>query len=426
MRLALYHPWIYLCGGAERVVAEIVGRSRHDWVIYTHHFEPESTYPCLRSEVVELGPPVSVRRSLSPLVRAAATLSRTRLPEDGSRALLVSSEGLGDLLLARTRLPAVAYCHTPLKILHDPEVRAELARRDPTKAAVLRMLGRPFQSADAALWRRYCHVLVNSNETRRRVLKGRLAPDPAVEVLYPGVDLQRYGVQFAELESVPAAQEREPLFLVAGRMVWQKKLELAIDAMRIALAMGMKGRLIIAGAVDAKSRDYVNGLKGRAEGLPITFEEGPTDERLIELYQEATALLFTAPNEDWGIVPLEAMASGTPVIAVASGGPCESVLHGKTGWLLPGRPKAFADQMLAVAAMPEEVGRMRSACRRRAARYDWDRFVARIDDVMEEVATSGAVTAPMHRIEPDRSDVAELARSQSRLHAAGSVISLPR
>jgi glycosyltransferase involved in cell wall biosynthesis len=417
MRLALYHPWIYLCGGAERVVAEVVARSRHDWVIYTHHFEPESTYPCLRSEVVELGPPVSVRRSLSPLVRAAATMTRTRLPEDGSRALLVSSEGLGDLLLARTRLPAVAYCHTPLKILHDPEVRAELARRDPTKAAVLRMLGRPFQSADAALWRRYCHVLVNSNETRRRVLKGRLAPDPAVEVLYPGVDLQRYGAQFAELETVPAAQEREPLFLVAGRMVWQKKLELAIDAMRIAIAMGMKGRLVIAGAVDAKSREYVNGLKARAEGLPVTFEERPTDERLIELYQEATALLFTAPNEDWGIVPLEAMASGTPVIAVASGGPCESVLHGKTGWLLPGRPKAFADQMLAVCAMPEEIGRMRSACRLRAARYDWDRFVARIDDVMEEVATTGAVTAPLHRIEPDRAQLAELARLESQLGA---------
>jgi hypothetical protein len=70
--------------------------------------------------------------------------------------------------------------------------------------------------------------------------------------------------------------------------------------------------------------------------------------------------------------------------------------------------------------MPEEVGRMRSACRRRAARYDWDRFVARIDDVMEEVATTGAVTAPMHRIEPDRSDLAELARLESRLDAVAA------
>ena len=58
---------------------------------------------------------------------------------------------------------------------------------------------------------------------------------------------------------------------------------------------------------------------------------------------------------------------------------------------------------------------MRSACRRRAARYDWDRFVARIDDVMEEVATTGAVTAPLHRIEPDRVQLAQLARRQAEL-----------
>jgi glycosyltransferase involved in cell wall biosynthesis len=394
MRLALYHPWIYLCGGAERVVAEIVTRSAHDWVIYTHHFEPESTFPCLRSHVVELGPPVSVRRSFRPLVHAAATLTRTRLPEDGARALLVSSEGLGDLLLARSRRPAVAYCHTPLKILHDPQVRAELARRDPRKAAAARVLGRVFQSADAALWRRYSHVLVNSNETRRRVLNGQLAPDPAVEVLYPGVDLTRFGAHFGQLQGVPAAQRREPVFLVAGRMVWQKKLELAIDALRIARRLGLAGRLVIAGMVDAKSRDYVTGLRARAEGLPVTFEEGPSDARLSELYESATALLFTAPNEDWGIVPLEAMASGTPVIAVASGGPCESIVHGETGWLLPGNPTAFAEQMLAVEAMSGELGRMRRACRRRAARYSWDTFVTRIDEVMAEVASTGAVTVP--------------------------------
>ncbi len=133
-------------------------------------------------------------------------------------------------------------------------------------------------------------------------------------------------------------------------MVWQKKLELAIDAMRIAVAMGLAGRLVIAGRRRrARAASTSTGCGRAAEGLPITFEEGPSDERLIELYQQATALLFTAPNEDWGIVPLEAMASGTPVIAVASGGPCESVVHGETGWLLEGRPKAFADQMLAVS-----------------------------------------------------------------------------
>ena len=57
------------------------------------------------------------------------------------------------------------------------------------------------------------------------------------------------------------------------------------------------------------------------------------------------AVVFTAPNEDWGVVPLEAMASGAPVLAVDAGGPRESVIHNVTGWLLPPTPWAFAEQM---------------------------------------------------------------------------------
>lgn len=392
MRLALYHPWVYLRGGAERVLAEILERSRHDWVLYTHHYQPGETFPSLKGSVVELGPPVSVRRALGPLVHAAATMAGTRLPDDGSQALLVSSEGLGDLLLARNGQPAVAYCHTPLKILHDPQSREDLGRRDPNKAALLRMLGRPFQSVDAALWRRYRHVLVNSEETKRRVLAGSLAPESSVEVLYPGVDLSRFGAGFGELASVDAASEREPLFLVAGRMVWQKRIELAIDAFAVARSRGLEATMIIAGMVDEKSRGYVEGLKRRAAGLPITFEEAPDDRRLAELYERATACIFTAPNEDWGIVPLEAMACGTPVLAVNSGGPRESVMHGETGWLLPPQPRAFAEQMQVVAASHEDMAWMRRACRRHVQRYDWDRFVRRIDDLMEEVAVTGRVT----------------------------------
>lgn len=424
MRLALYHPWVYLRGGAERVLAEILERSRHDWVIYTHHYEPAETFPSLKGSVVELGPPVSVRRALGPLVHAAATMAGTRLPDDGSQALLVSSEGLGDLLLARNEQPAVAYCHTPLKILHDPQSRADLSRRDPSKAALLRMLGRPFQSVDAALWRRYRHVLVNSQETKRRVLAGSLAPESSVEVLYPGVDLSRFGAGFGELASIGAASEREPLFLVAGRMVWQKRIELAIDAFAVARSRGLDATMIIAGMVDEKSRGYVEGLKRRAAGLPITFEEAPDDRRLAELYERATACIFTAPNEDWGIVPLEAMACGTPVLAVNSGGPRESVVHGQTGWLLPPQPRAFAEQMQVVAASHEDMAWMRRACRRHVQRYDWDRFVRRIDDLMEEVAVTGRVTNLPAAMSPIPAETAITQALDQRLGARGTDIDL--
>jgi glycosyltransferase involved in cell wall biosynthesis len=267
-------------------------------------------------------------------------------------------------------------------------------------------------------------VLVNSEETKRRVLAGSLAPESSVEVLYPGVDLSRFGAGFGELAAVDAASEREPLFLVAGRMVWQKRIELAIDAFAVARSRGLDATMIIAGMVDEKSRDYVEGLKRRAAGLPITFEEAPDDRRLAELYERATACLFTAPNEDWGIVPLEAMACGTPVLAVNSGGPRESVMHGETGWLLPPQPRAFAEQMQVVAASHEDMAWMRRACRRHVQRYDWDRFVRRIDDLMEEVAVTGRVTNVPSAMPPLPAEVAIAEALDRRLLAPDADVDL--
>ena len=90
MNLALYHPWVYLHSGIERMLVEIVARSRHDWTIYTHHHSPDTTYPELRdADVVELSPRVSVRRELRPLAHAARTMASCRLPAHHD-ALLVS------------------------------------------------------------------------------------------------------------------------------------------------------------------------------------------------------------------------------------------------------------------------------------------------------------------------------------------------
>lgn len=70
-----------------------------------------------------------------------------------------------------------------------------------------------------------------------------------------------------------------------------------------------------------------------------------TDEQRAALLAACTAVLYTPQNEHFGIVPLEAMASGRPVIACDSGGPTESVQHGITGFLCKPSPDAFAHAM---------------------------------------------------------------------------------
>lgn len=389
MRAALYHPWVYLTSGVERTFVELLKRSRHDWTIYTHHFSPDSTYPELSDARVEvLSPGVTVRRSLLPLMQAARTIAAARLPEDAGEALLVSSEGLGDFILNRATLPAVCFCHTPLKILHDPQTRAALRESSPTKYAVMRAVAPAFSVTDRRMWRRYRHIFANSLETQRRIAAAGLADPAGVEVLPPGVDADR----FAGATTVPRQAD---LFLVAGRIMWQKNVELAIDALAQARHEGADVRLVVAGAVDEKSKPYLRSLQERSGDLPVTFEVDPSDARMTELYVSATALLFTPRNEDWGIVPLEAMAAGTPVISVDNGGPKETVVDGVTGWLLPAEPSRFAERMRSVAHLDAgELDVLRRNARDHAALFGWDGFVHRVDDVMEQVAASGRGDGP--------------------------------
>jgi glycosyltransferase involved in cell wall biosynthesis len=391
VKLALYHPWVYVTGGVERSLLHIVSRSRHDWTLYTHHYDSASTFPGLRdARVVVLDPQVSVRRALPALAQAAMRIGRTQLPLRDEQALLVSSEGLGDFVMVRNHLPTVCYCHTPLKILHDPVTKRALRDRDRKKYAALLALGPSFTALDKRMWRRYRHILANSYETAHRIEQAGLT-DGEIEVLHPGVDLE----QFTLHPTLP----RERFFLVAGRIMWEKQIELAIQALRIARESGTDASMVIAGGVDSKSRPYLQTLREHAAGLPVEFLVDPSDEDLASLYARCLAVVFTAPSEDWGIVPLEAMASGAPVLAVDAGGPRESVIHNVTGWLLPSQPWAFAEQMVRVAAETGSTKLVsRRAIRRRAQQFAADSFVTRLDDVMEEVAVTGAATPPVGSI----------------------------
>ena len=74
-----------------------------------------------------------------------------------------------------------------------------------------------------------------------------------------------------------------------------------------------------------------------------------TDAERSALLAAAAAVVYTPTNEHFGIVPLEAMAAGRPVLACNSGGPTESVLHGRTGFLAEPVPVAFASAMAKLA-----------------------------------------------------------------------------
>src|ERR1700682_982771 len=372
MKVALHYPWVYLKGGAERVLLELMSRSRHDWTLYTNRYEPESTFPEFASVRIVQLQEVSVRRTIRDVARAGMTMLTQRLDLTEHDALMVMSEGLGNLLAARSTIPTSCICLTPLKVAYDRETRKMFFRgrmRLHYRAAFA-----AYKHLDRPTWHRYIRVFCNSHEVRRRLLAAKLVEERRIEVAHHGVDTDRFRPD----------GRREPFFLVPGRIMRQKNIELATRASK-----GFKPssddnpfRLVVAGMVDVKSRPYLEQMRVNAEGRhDIVFVESPSDSELLDLYQSCHATVFPPANEDWGLVPLESMACGKPVLATDRGGPRESVIDGMTGFLRADHPHAFAAAMRDLASMaPSQWDAFSGRARERSYAFPWNRFVERIDE----------------------------------------------
>jgi alpha-1,3/alpha-1,6-mannosyltransferase len=101
------------------------------------------------------------------------------------------------------------------------------------------------------------------------------------------------------------------------------------------------------------------------------------NKKLVDLFSRCYSVLYSPVNEDFGIIPLEAMASGKPCIAVNEGGPKEVVLNNKTGFLVDSEAD-MARKMSLIASNPDKAERMGRAGRRLArSKYSWKAFMKR-------------------------------------------------
>ena len=98
----------------------------------------------------------------------------------------------------------------------------------------------------------------------------------------------------------------------------------------------------------------------------------------MDLYKNCTALLFTPLNEDFGMVPIEAMAFGKPVIAVDQGGPKETIVHDITGYLVSPIPNEFYKSMLELTENEGRRKEMGHAAYEHCQKYDWSYYIDRL------------------------------------------------
>jgi len=311
MRIALVHDYLVQYGGAERVLEsflELFPKAH----IYTLIYNPKyfgkifSERKMHTSFLQKIPFAVSYHRLL-PVLMPIAIESFDFSEYD----LVVSdSNSYAKGIITNPKTLHICYCHTPMRYAWDDCHRyvREFGYSSITKKTV------PFFMNYIRMWDKISAdrpdiYIANSNFVAARIKK-YYQKDSVV--IHPPVNIDFYKISAQPLKN-------RSYFLMVGRLLAYKHFDLAIEAFNI---LGSKLKIIGEGPEEAKLRKMAKEN--------IEFLGRLKDEEVRAYYEGAKAFLFPQ-EEDFGIVPLEAMASGVPVIAYGAGGALETVKDGITG-----------------------------------------------------------------------------------------------
>jgi starch synthase len=233
-------------------------------------------------------------------------------------------------------------------------------------------------------------IVAVSNGTKADILRAYPEVDPArIHVIYNGIDLQQYQrtADTAALRKY-GVDGTQPYVLFVGRITRQKGVTHLVEAIEY-LPAGTQV-VLCAGAPDTpeiatEMRDKVEAAKAKG-GNVVWIEQMVSKEEAIQLYSHCAVFCCPSVYEPFGIINLEAMACGAPVVASATGGILEVVVEGETGHLVPfeadpvtgfpREPQQFAEDLAfrlsALLADPGKARAMGAAGRRRVeAQFSW-------------------------------------------------------
>ena len=356
-RVAIVHEWLTVPGGSEKVVLALLDLFPQA-EIFTSIYDPRPWPAQITDRPVHASFLNRVPRAHRIYPKLLPFMNRAFESFDltGFDLVLSSNHSCAKNVFAPAGALHVCYCHTPMR--HAWEPRFLEGETGPIPPVALKPMLARLRRQDLAASKRPDHFVANSRHVANRIENyyGREA-----RVIHPPVDVE-------PLLALPRAEDDYYLYL--GRVIPYKRADLAVAACR-----RLGRRLIVAGGGRATDRL-------RKIAAPDTeFRGEVTDDEVRELLRGARALLFPG-EEDFGIVPVEAQAAGTPVVAYGVGGARESVIDGETGVLFEEQSEAaLADAIERLEAAPLAEARIRDNARRFAPERFEDEFAAFLDEV---------------------------------------------
>lgn len=347
-RVAVIHDWLTGMRGGEAVLEGILDVLPEAEIFTLFHF-PGSVSAKIESrtihtsDVQSLATRVADYRHLLPLFPRAA-----RKWDLSAYDLIVSSSHCVAKGVNARGKPHLCYCHTPMRYIWD-RFDDYFPRSRPLRRAAMMSLAPWFRRWDVDTAKEVTQFVANSNFVRDRI---RRYYSRDATIVHPYVD-------DAFLDA-PLQKDRDDYHIVVSALVPYKRVDLAVDA---ALAAGK--RLVVIGG--GPLLDELRRRGGPNVELPGSVSRGEIIERLAR----ARSLILPGV-EDFGITPLEAMALGTPVVALRAGGVLDSVVEGRTGIFFD---RAEVDGLRRALDEVESRQWDRAVLRARAAEFSRDRFL---------------------------------------------------
>jgi glycosyltransferase involved in cell wall biosynthesis len=309
--IAIVHEWLDAYAGSERVVEQMLRVFPQADLFAVVDFLPQRHRHMLGRRRVQTSfiqrLPFARRafRSYLPLMPLAVE----QFDLDRYDIVLSSSHAVAKGVLTRADQLHISYVHTPIRYAWD--LQHVYLRGGGLLRRLRNLLARPVLHY-LRLWDRLSAdrvdaFIANSEYVARRIQKTYRRP---AHVIYPPVDVERFSL----------VEQKDDFYLAASRMVPYKRIDAIVEAFR----QMPERRLVVIG----DGPEYKRIAKRAAPNVTLLgYQE---NDVLTSHLQRAKALIFAA-DEDFGILPVEAQACGTPVIAYGRGGATETIIDGETG-----------------------------------------------------------------------------------------------
>jgi glycosyltransferase involved in cell wall biosynthesis len=320
-RVAIVHDWLIAMRGGERVLESLCALYP-DADLFTLRYDRSKISPTLARHRVTTSFVDRLARTallggrfrgLLPLFPLAAESFRL----DGYDLVISSSHCVAAGVLAPARALHVAYLHSPMRYAWEAEeaYAAEVGGGRVGRLA-FRALAHYLRSWDQLASARPDVLIANSAYTRARV---RRYYRREAEIIEPPIDTARFAEGVRGAAGPGSVPDPEAPFLVVSALVPYKRVELAVRAMQ-----GRPERLVVVGEGPERAR-----LAALA-GANVSFRGWVSDADLVDLYAGCRAVIHPAVD-DFGMVMVEALAAGKPVVVSSEGGAAEIVRRDETG-----------------------------------------------------------------------------------------------